>query len=214
MKLARFVSHCAPAALTVCTLFAIAPAAAQMIVEPPSKAYVPGDQKTFDEGAAAFDAGDYQKAFAIFSKLADNDDLAARRNKALMERKGLGTAKDPKAAIEDYGIAADAGLPTAEADLGEMLLDGEAGTPDPKAALPLLERASASGHPMAQFRLGEMYEKGEAVPQDYATAKVLYTAAAERGVKEAADRLAHLKELPPANSGTPPVKLRDSETTP
>lgn len=215
MKLTRFVSLCVPAALAAaCASFAIAPAAAQMVVEPPGKAYVPGDRKTFDEGVAAFDAGDYQKAFAIFSKLADNDDLAARRNKALMERKGLGTAKDAKAALDDYETAAEAGLPTAQADLGEMLLEGEAGTPDPKAALPWLERASASGHPMAQFHLGEMYEKGEGVTQDYATAKVLYTAAAGRGVKEAADRLAHLKELPQPKTDEPPAKLRASEPPP
>lgn len=197
-----------------CISFAIAPAAAQPVVLPPDKAYVPGDQKSFDEGTAAFDAGDYAKAFAIFAKLADNDDLAARRNMALMQRKGLGTEKDPEAAIENYRIAARAGLPTAAADLGEMLLDGEAGPRDAEAALPWIVLASRSGHPMAEFYLGELYEHGEAVPEDIARAKLLYEAAAARGVKEAADCLAHLNELQQPKSDSPPLNLRDSDAPP
>lgn len=208
----RFRSSLALAA--ACISFAIAPAAAQPVVLPPDKAYVPGDEKAFGEGTVAFDAGDYAKAFAIFSKLADNDDLAARRNVALMQRKGLGTEKDPKAALENYRIAAQAGLPTAAADLGEMLLDGEAGPRDAEAALPWLEIASRSGHAIAEFHLGELYEKGEAVPQDIARAKLLYEAAAARGVKEAGERLSHLNELPEPKSDAPPVKLRGSEAPP
>lgn len=195
-----------------CISFAIAPAAAQPVVLPPDKAYVPGDQKTFGEGAAAFDAGDYAKAFAIFAKLADNDDLAARRNMALMQRKGLGTEKDPKAAIENYKIAARAGLPTAAADLGEMLLDGEAGPRDAGAALPWIVLASRSGHPMAEFYLGELYEHGEAVPEDIARAKQLYEAAAAHGVKVAAKRLSHLNGLPKPDAAPP--QLRNSESAP
>lgn len=195
-----------------CISFAIAPAAAQPVVLPPDKAYVPGDQKTFDEGTAAFDAGDYAKAFAIFAKLADNDDLAARRNMALMQRKGLGTEKDPEAAIENYKIAAQAGLPTAAADLGEMLLDGEAGPRDAGAALPWIVLASRSGHPMAEFYLGELYEHGEAVPEDIARAKLLYEAAAARGIKEAGERLSHLNGQ--AKPDEAPAQLRSSESAP
>ena len=144
-------------------------------------------------GTAAFDAKDYKRAFDIFSKLADDDDIAARRNVALMERRGLGTAKDPEAAVENYKIAAEAGLPTAAADLGEMLLDGEAGPPDPKAALPWLLVAASANHPVAQFHLGEMYENGEAVPKDRFYAILLYSAAAARGYQPAIDRLGILK---------------------
>ena len=46
-----------------------------------------------------------------------------------------------------YQRAAEAGLPTAQADLADMLLKGEAGPPDPKRALPLLEAAAAANHP-------------------------------------------------------------------
>src|SRR6202000_1509951 len=89
---------------------------------------------TFDKGLAAYDAKDYAGAFKIFSSI-DDRDLAAMRNVALMLRKGQGTARDPNAAEEIYARAANGGLATAAADLGEMLLNGEAGPPDAKAAL-------------------------------------------------------------------------------
>jgi TPR repeat protein len=175
-----------------------APAAASD-QNPPPFAFVPGNQKKFDEGAAAFDAGDYDKAFRIFSKLADHYDLAAMRNVALMERKGLGTDKDPQAAEDMLEQAARRGLPTAQADLGVMLMDGEAGPPDEKAALPWLEEAAMAEHPIAQFRLGELFEEGTVVPKNMPVAELLYGAAARHGVTEAAERLKKLKgwkELP------------------
>ena len=63
----------------------------------------------------------------------DDDDIAAMRNVAMMLRQGLGTDKDPKGAEDLYQRAAEAGLPTAQADLADMLLKGEAGPPDPAA---------------------------------------------------------------------------------
>jgi len=173
-----------------------APGVCAPLDEPPSKAYVPGNQMLFSQGVAAFDAGDYAGAYAIFSDLASHDDLAALRNIAFMERKGLGTERDPQAALKHYETAARAGLPTAAADLGQMLLDGEAGPPDPQAALPWLQMAARANHPRAQFLLGQMYEQGVAVKQDYARAELLYAAAAAHGVKEAVYRLSYLKGWP------------------
>ena len=151
---------------------------------------------TFDSGVTAYDAGDYAKAYQIWSSI-DDDDLAAMRNVALMRRKGLGTPKDPKGAEEMYLRAAEGGLPTAQADLADMLIKGEAGPPDPAHALPLLEAAAAANHPNAQYELAQLYEAGELVPKDMARARTLYAAAAGHGMKEAQDRLAQLGPAPP-----------------
>ena len=146
--------------------------------------------RTFDSGVAAYDAGNYELAFKIWWDLR-YEDLAAMRNLAIMLRKGQGVAKDPKKAEELYRRAAEAGLPTAQADLADMLLKGEAGPPDLASALPLLEAAAAANHPVAQFQLGELYETGAPplVPQNLEVARQLYAAAAGHGMKEAADRL-------------------------
>ena len=146
--------------------------------------------KIFDSGVAAYDAGNYEQAFKIWWDLR-YEDLAAMRNLAVMLRKGQGVAKDPKEAEELFQRAAEAGLPTAQADLADMFLKGEAGPPDLASALPLLEAAAAANHPVAQFQLGELYETGAPplVPQNVEMARRLYASAAGHGMKEAADRL-------------------------
>lgn len=148
---------------------------------------------TFDTGLAAYDAGDYPRAFKIWSSIQD-EDLAAMRNVALMLRKGIGVKKNPEKAEEIYEVAAEAGLPTAQADLADMLLKGEAGPPDPKRALPLLEAAAAANHPVAQYELAQMFETGQdgLVPKNLIVARRLYAAAASHGMKVAAERLKEL----------------------
>jgi TPR repeat protein len=167
----------------------------------------------FDSGVAAYDAGDYEKAFKTWWDLR-YEDIAAMRNLAVMLRKGQGTEKDPKRAEELYLRASEAGLPTAQADLADMYLKGELGPPDLARALPLLEAAAAANHPVAQYQLGQFYETGAPplVPQDLEVARQLYAAAAKRGMPEAAARSAYLG-LPaveraqaasaPADSATP-----------
>src|SRR5882757_10499436 len=80
----------------------------------------------FDAGVAAYDAGDYEKAFKIWWDLR-YEDLAAMRNLGMMLRKGQGTPKDPAKAEEIYLRAAEVGMPTAQADLADMYLKGELG---------------------------------------------------------------------------------------
>jgi TPR repeat protein len=154
---------------------------------------------TFDAGVAAYDQGDYATAYKLWSSI-DDDDVAAMRNVAMLQRKGLGTAKDPKAAEAMFARAAEAGLPTAQADLADMLLKGEAGPPDPKAAQPLLQAAAAANHPIAQYELGQMYEAGTIVPRDMKVARNLYAAAAAHGMPEAQERL---KQLGPDTTQPP-----------
>ena len=145
----------------------------------------------FDQGLAAYDAGRFDEAFGIFHSI-DDEDVAAMRNEGLMLRKGLGTQKDPKAAEVMLERAADAGLPTAQYDLAEMLLDGETGRPDPKRALPWLTQAVQAHHPVAEYRLGLLYEQGTVVEKNLSTARALYTLAAAAGVQDAKERLVAL----------------------
>src|ERR1044071_6570668 len=92
----------------------------------------------FNSGVTAYDAGDYEKAFKLWWELR-YEDLAAMRNLGMMLRKGQGTEKDPQKAAEVYQRAAEAVLPTAQADLADMYLKGELGPPDLARALPRSE---------------------------------------------------------------------------
>ena len=167
----------------------------------------------FDTGVAAYDAGDYDKAFRIWWDLRF-EDLAAMRNLGMMLRKGQGTPKDVDKAAEVYLRAAKAGLPTAQADLADMYLKGELGPPDLRHALPLLEAAAAANHPVAHFQLGQFYETGAPplVPQDLETARQLYAAAASHGMKDAAARAAFLG--PPAPKPSAPAQTPLASATP
>src|SRR6202000_402001 len=112
--------------------------------------------KIFDSGVAAYDAGNYAQAYKIWWGLR-YEDVAAMRNLAMMLRKGQGVVKDPKKAEELYQRAAEAGLPTAQADLADMLLKGEAGPPDLASALPLLEAGGAGNHTVRASLRSLMY---------------------------------------------------------
>jgi TPR repeat protein len=146
-------------------------------------------ETSFDEAVTLYDQQHYAEAYAIFNKLATVD-AAAARNAAFMLRHGQGVARDQKAALLMYRFAAQAGLPTAEADLGEMLLLGEGGPPNPQAALPWLTLAAHAHHAIAEYHLGTLYESGTAVPKDLTKARELYEQAAAAGDKRAAARLA------------------------
>ncbi len=154
-------------------------------------------QAQFDAGLKAYDAGDYKTAYKTWGDIGDYD-LAALRNVAVMLRKGQGVDKDPKTALRKMLQAADQGLPTAEADAGEMIANGEAGPPDKAAAIPWLTRAAAVGHPIAAYELGQIYEDGKAVPQDLKEARRLYKIAADAGMPEAVQRLRDLDRAAPA----------------
>jgi len=148
-------------------------------------------KSTFDAGVAAYDAKNYEQAFALFHSI-DEEDVAAMRNEGLMLRQGLGTGKDPKAAQEMLARAASAGLATAAYDLAEMLMNGEAGPPDPKAAFPWLTQAASAHHPIAEYKLGQIYEEGTVAPKNMEFARALYADAATAGVPGAKERLAKL----------------------
>lgn len=168
-------------------------------------------KNSFDTGVAAYDAGDYAKAYKIWSGIAD-EDIAAMRNVAMMRRQGLGTAKDPKGAEDMYLRAAEAGLPTAQADLADMLIRGEAGPPDPQRALPLLEAAAAANHPIAQYELAQFYEVGQLVPKNLTVARNLYAAAASHGMKEAQARLDQLGPASPDAAAPQSAPAQSSPT--
>src|SRR5689334_17867707 len=158
----------------------------------------------FEKGLAAYDAGNYEQAYKIFSSIEDVD-VAAMRNVAFMRRHGQGTKRDPKAAEEMYERAARAGLPTAQADLGEMLMNGEAGKPDPTKAAVWLALASAAHHPIAEFELGQLFETGTGIQQDLVQARKLYVDAVARGVPGAKEKLASLDTGHPELAASKPT---------
>lgn len=155
--------------------------------------------RRFDQATAAYDAGDYMAAYTIWSRLADENDLAAMRNAAHMLRRGLGVEKNPGRALDLYTEAARKGLVLAMANVAEMHMNGEGTLRDPEEAARWYDLAARGGLSIAMVRLAEMHEQGLGVKQDVARAQELYARAAKNGYSAAKDKLAAAPHAPQEN---------------
>lgn len=176
-------------ALPVALAFSLSACATNIVAEKASR---------FDQGVAAYDAGDFAGAYRIWSELAKEDDLAAMRNTAQLFRQGKGVEKDPKKAFDLYLEAAEKGLVTAMANVGDMYLAGEGVEKNPEAAAAWYARAASAGLSLAQVKLADMYENGTGVPRDPARARALIERAARNGYGPAQTKLAAMAPSPAA----------------
>jgi TPR repeat protein len=152
----------------------------------------------FDQGVAAYDAGDFAQAYAIWSKLAEEVDLAAMRNTANLLKQGKGVAKDEHAAFKLYEEAAEKGLVTAMANVAEMYVAGEGVERDAKKAAEWYVRAAIAGLSLAQVRLADMYEHGVGVEKDHKRSLALLERAARNGYGPAQQKLKEMGVRVPA----------------
>ena len=107
----------------------------------------------FEDGVRAYDAGDYESAFHIWLPLAENDDLAAQYNVALLFEHGLGVEPDLDAAIDWYIRAAEAGYPTAQVKIGDFYQSGMWGEERLPEALTWYQLAAEQGDETAGEKL-------------------------------------------------------------
>ena len=64
---------------------------------------------TLDEGAKAFEKGDYKTALQIFEELSYKNNAKAKYNLGVMYDNGFGVKQDKKVAKKWYGEACDGG---------------------------------------------------------------------------------------------------------
>jgi TPR repeat protein len=158
----------------------------------------------FDQAVVAYDAGDYPTAYAIWSELAKEDDLAAMRNAAQLLRQGKGVQKDSAHAFRLYKEAAEKGLVTAKANVADMYLAGEGVERNPQAAAAWYAQAATAGLSIAQMKLAEMYEQGIGVERDNKRALALLQRAARNGYAPAQAKLKQMGITPDAQTASVP----------
>jgi len=95
-------------------------------------------------------------------------------------------------AAKSIASLAEEGDARAQYYLGELALQGHAGTPDPVTACDWFERAADNDHLKAFQALGNCYLNGEGREQNIDQAIYLYGMAAERGQPEAQYQLARM----------------------
>lgn len=160
----------------------------------------------FNEGVAAYDAGDFTGAFNVWLPIAQENDLAAMRNVAILLREGKGVEKDAQRALYFFERAGRAGLVSAQVNTAFMYLNGEGTAQDYKTASFWFHAAAVAGVPAARYNLGVLYERGLGVEQDPARALAWYALAAQTGHELALKRLT---ELVPSLPGPEPQKQED-----
>lgn len=119
----------------------------------------------FDSGEDAYQRGDFRRALAELTPVADQDARAA----GLLSRiyaHGQGVARDAHQALLWLRKAGELGDPAAQFDLGNAYATGRDAPADPREALVWYTRAAEQGHAGAQFELGTRYARGDGVPPD------------------------------------------------
>jgi len=137
----------------------------------------------FEDGMAAFEAREYQKALTLWRTLAEQGDVVSQMNIGEMYAKGLGVTQNITEALMWFNKAAAQGSTKAEFSLGEIYGYGHGIPVDYEQSVKWYRRAAERGHAGAQFELGVRYFKGEGVPMDYKTAYAWMDVAAKQGHK-------------------------------
>jgi uncharacterized protein len=147
-----------------------------------------------EEGLAAYDKGDYRKAFTAFNDLAERGDASARYRLARMYRNGLGVLKNTQKAnetaesavrgkaFESFRRDALAGKHDGQFFLGEMLRLGDGVAKDEVDANIWFKRAADQGNADAQNALGASYLAGRGINKDLDAAGAWFLKAANQGL--------------------------------
>ena len=136
---------------------------------------------SLDEGIAAVEQGDYERAFEIFLPLAEAGDAEAQYNLAILYRGGHGVAKDLQKSHQWFLRAAEQGIAAAQYHLGYMYDTGEGVEQSDRYAFLWYRKAAEQGNPQAQTNLGVLYANGSGVAQDLKLAYVWFNLAAAQG---------------------------------
>jgi uncharacterized protein len=133
----------------------------------------------FAQGAAAFDRGDHQTAFAVWNELAEQDHPDALFNLAIMHLEGVGVTADPARSVDLFERAAGHGDPIAAYNLGELYAEGRGVDQDHAAAAEWYRQAAAHDHPEAMLKLSNLHTNGLGVDKDVGLALQLMEQAQE-----------------------------------
>lgn len=153
-----------------------------------------GAAEDFAAGLAATEAGDYERALAVWRPLAEAGDAASQFNVGMMHARGEGVAKDYAEAARWFRKAAEQGEVQAQARLGGMYARGIGVERDDREAADWLYRAAEQHHVESQYDLGVLYAKGDGVRRDYEAAYFWFTLA---GLQKFSPALAIKDEMRP-----------------
>jgi acyl carrier protein len=119
------------------------------------------------EALDAARAGDFDKAFKLWSIEAANGDPSAQYGLGVLYYSGDGVPQDYNAAAKWYRKAAEQGDAMAQHNLGSMYIKGKGVPQDSQEAFKWFRLAAEQGEAFSQSNLGYMYFSGDGVLQSH-----------------------------------------------
>lgn len=142
----------------------------------------PGQADRLQDGRAAINAGNYDKAIELLTPLADSGDAVAQNAMGVLYQQGWGVSPDQELAASFFKLSAEQGNAKGAMNLAYAYRTGTGVSPSCTEARLLLEPHAQNGIATAQVMLGAIYDEGCAdVPTDSRKAFQWYLAAAEQG---------------------------------
>jgi len=159
-------------------------------------AALPASAGPLEDGIAAYNAKNFDKAVELLQPLAEKDGNARAQEKiGRLYHRGKGLPKDAGKASEWYLKAAEQGDAAAAARLGTMYWMGDGVPRDPEQAAKWYELGASKGNPLAQAGIGYMSMEGSGTPVDFKAAAGWFDKSAGQGDASAMLALGTLFEL-------------------
>ena len=149
----------------------------------------------WEQGQAAYDAGDFNTAYNIWQMLAEQGDDLSQFNLGVMYSRGEGTKQSASNALKWYLKSAEQGYAPAQFNLGAVYLEGKFTEEDATKAAAWWQMAAEQGFVQAQFNIASLYCRGIGVSRDQDQCKYWYGKAASNGDTHARKMLDHLIEI-------------------
>jgi len=149
---------------------------------------------TWEQGQAAYDIGDFNKAFDIWLELAKRGDELSQFNLGVLYSRGEGADLDRNKAIEWYVRSAEQGYAPAQFNLGAAYLEGDPDSADAQKAVTWWQLAAEQGFVQAQFNIASLYCRGIGISRDMDRCKFWYRRAASNGDMLARKMLDYIME--------------------
>ena len=135
-----------------------------------------------EDGVAAYQKRNWDKALKLLKPLADEGNRVAQERIGRLYERGKAVPADFRVALDWYQKSADQGDALAEAHVGRIYRSGGfGGRADFATALKYYRESAAKGVAVAQLGLGSMYKAGEGVPESETEAVAWFRKAAAQG---------------------------------
>jgi len=155
---------------------------------------------SLQDGASAFQRGDYNRALSTWRPLAVQGNPTAQNNLGIMYLDGKGVPRNTNEAVRYLSLSAAAGSSLGQNNLGGLYRDGKGVPRDYGKAAQWFSAAASQGNSAGMYNLGLMYEMGQGMKPEPFHAYMWYALAADMGnmPNAAAHRDALWRRMTPA----------------